>query len=56
MTLDILITVFVKKKFKEALEAFDDYVSKTREIIRPGRNVPRNKKPKKPYPMNYKRL
>jgi hypothetical protein len=56
MTLDILIPVFVRKHLKEALEAFDLNVFGTREIIRPGRNVPRNKKPKKPYAMNYKRL
>lgn len=56
MTLDILIPVFVRKKYKEALEAFDSLVSATREIIRPDRNIPRNKKPKKPYAMNYKRL
>jgi len=56
MTLDILIPVFVRKHLKKALEAFDLNVFGTREIIRPGRNVPRNKKPKKPYAMNYKRL
>jgi len=56
MTLDILIPVFVRKKYREALNAFDLLVSGTREIIRPNRNVPRNKKPKKPYAMNYKRL
>jgi hypothetical protein len=56
MTLDILIPVFVKKKYKIALDAFDSIVSSTREIIRSDRNVPRNKKPKKPYAMNYKRL
>ena len=56
MTLDILISVFVRKEYKKALEAFDQVVAKTREIIRPGRNIPRNKKPKKLYSMNYKRL
>jgi len=56
MTLDILISVFVRKKYKIALQAFDQNVSSTREIIRPGRNVLRNKKQKKPYSMNYKRL
>jgi hypothetical protein len=56
MTLDILIPVFIRKHFKMALEAFDLNVFGTREIIRPGRSVPRNKKPKKPYSMNYKRL
>jgi len=56
MTLDILIPVFLKKKYKIALDAFDRIVSSTREIVRHDRNVPRNKKPKKPYAMNYKRL
>jgi len=56
MTLDILIPVFVRKKYQKAFDAFDSLVSATREIIRPDRNVPRNKKPKKPYAMNYKRL
>jgi hypothetical protein len=56
MTKDILISVFIKHKFQEAIEAFDDIVYKTREIIRPGRNVKRNKKPKKFFSMNYKQL
>lgn len=56
MTQDILIGVFIRKQFKAALEAFDDIVQNTREIIRPNRKVPRNKKPKRLYYMNYKRL
>ena len=56
MTKDILISVFIRKEYKKALAAFDDIVSKTREIIRPGRYVERHKKPKKTYAMNYKRL
>jgi hypothetical protein len=56
MTQDILIGVLIRQKFKTALEAFDDVVKKTREIIRPNRKVPRNKKPKRLYYMNYKRL
>ena len=56
MTLDILISVFVRKEYKKALHAFDQLVGETREIIRPGRSIPRNKKPKKLYSMNYKRL
>jgi len=55
-TMDILVPVFVRKKFKESLKAFDELVSQTREIVRPGRSNPRNKKPKKLYSMNYKRL
>ena len=55
-TIDILVPAFVRKKYKESLEAFDDLVRQTREIVRPGRSNPRNKKPKKLYSMNYKRL
>ncbi len=56
MTRDILIAVFVRKDYKQALEAFDDIVYKTREIIRPGRSVVRNHQHKKLYSMNYKKL
>ena len=56
MTQDILVGVFLKRQFRKAIQAFDHIVEKTREIIRPGRSVVRNKKPKKPYSMNYKRL
>ena len=56
MTQDILISVMIKNQYKKALEAFDDIVEKTREIIRPGRKVPRKIKQKRPYSMNYKRL
>jgi hypothetical protein len=55
-TLDILIPMFVRKQYQKALHAFDQIVSATREIIRPGRNVPRKRRPKKTYSMNYKRL
>ena len=56
MTLEILIPIFVRKQYKKALKAFDEIVSQTREIIRPGRVIPRKQKPKKSYSMNYKRL
>lgn len=56
MTRNILVGVFCKNQFNVAIRAFDNLVEKTREIIRPGRNFMRNKKPKKPYAMNYKRL
>lgn len=56
MTQDIMIAVFIRKQFTKALQAFDKIVADTREIIRPGRIVTRNKKPKKLYSMNYKRL
>jgi hypothetical protein len=56
MTRDILVGVFLKQQFGKAIKAFDDIVAKTREIIRPGRSVKRNKKTKKLYSMNYRRL
>ena len=56
MTKDILIAVFIKKEYAQAIRAFDDVVAKTREIIRPGRSNERNHRPKKLYSMNYKRL
>lgn len=56
MTRDILISVFIKRDYGAAIRAFDDVVSKTREIIRPGRSNERSHRPKKLYSMNYKRL
>lgn len=56
MTKEILVPLFIKHKYEEALKAFDEIVYKTREIIRPGRKNERKHKLKKPYCMNYKRL
>ena len=56
MLQSLLVPIFLKKKFKKAMEAFDDIVYKTREIIRPNRKNPRNHKPKKLYNMVYKGL
>ena len=56
MTRDILIGVFVRKEIRQALDAFDLIVYKTREIVRPNRSVNRKPKPKRQYHMNYKRL
>ena len=56
MTMEIMIAVIIRKQFRKALNAFDDIVEKTREIIRPGRSFPRNKKLKRTYSMNYKPL
>jgi hypothetical protein len=56
MVRDILIGVFVRKEIRQALEAFDQLVYRTREIIRPGRTVKRKPKTKRQYYMNYKRL
>lgn len=55
-TMDILVPIFIRKKYREALQALDQLVGSSREIIRPGRSNPRNKKPKRTYSMNYKRL
>lgn len=55
-TVEILIPIFIRKKIREALIFFDEIIYRTREIIRPGRSVPRKKKPKKLYHMNYKRF
>jgi hypothetical protein len=53
---DMIVPFFLKKKFKQGLEAFDSVVSQTKEIIRPRRSEPRHKKQKKPSSMNYKPL
>ncbi len=55
-TQNILIGVMIKNQFQKAFEAYDKIVENTREIIRPGRSFELNKRPKKPYSMNYKRL
>lgn len=55
-TSEILISVFLKNQFHKAITAFDRIVECTREIVRPNRNIPRNKKPKRIYSMNYKKL
>jgi hypothetical protein len=52
----VSISIFLKKNWEKALAAFDLIVGKTTEIIRPGRSVSRNHRPKKNYSMNYKRL
>ncbi len=53
---DVLIPMFMKRKFEQAIEVFDNLVFKTREIIRPNRSNPRNHRPKKRRSMNYKKL
>ena len=56
MTKDILIGVFIKHQYKKAIEAFDEIVYNTREIIRSNRKNERKHRQKKRYSMNYKRL
>lgn len=53
---DIAVGLFIHKKTKKAIQAFDLIVYNTREIVRPGRRNPRNHKPKKKYYLNYKDL
>lgn len=56
MLQSILVPVFIKNNFENAIKAFDDIVYKTREIIRPNRTNPRKHKPKKQYNMVYKKI
>jgi hypothetical protein len=56
MTTHISIALLIKKTVDKAIAAFDHIVGRTREIVRPGRHYERSKRPKKLYPMNYKRL
>jgi len=56
MTKDILTGMFGKSDYQGVLKAFDNIVSKTREVIRPNRKNERKHWPKKPYSMNYKPL
>ena len=53
---DMMIPMFLKRRFHKCLDAFDDLVFATREIIRPGRVVERNKRPRRLRHMNYKKL
>ena len=55
-TCSIVIALFIKKTVTHAVEAFDTIISKTTEIVRPGRTEQRKHKPKRHYYMNYKRL
>lgn len=55
-TCSITVALFIKRVITKAIDAFDNIVSQTTEIIRPGRKEARNHKPKKQYHMNYKRL
>ena len=52
MVMDMAIPMFIKRKFKQALKAFDQLIYLTREVVRPDRNNPRKKRPKKQYHMN----
>ena len=53
---DAMVAIFIKRMYKRALDAFDNVVKKTTEIIRPGRLLPRKHRTKKLFHMNYKKL
>jgi hypothetical protein len=46
MAQDIMIAVMLRKHFFKAITAFDKVLAAMREIIRPGRNIPRKMKQK----------
>jgi Transposase DDE domain len=48
--------LWINRKIKRALAAFDDILLQTCEIVRPGRKFKRQHKQKKPPSMEYKRL
>lgn len=56
MLQNITIGLFLKSMLQKAIEAFDNVVKRTVEIVRPGRKFARKKKTKRPYHMNYKPL
>ena len=56
MTRDILVGLFARGDYAAALKAFDQVVSKTKEIIRPNRKNPRKHRLKIPYAMNHRPL
>jgi len=56
MLQNISIGMLLGKTVRLALNAYDNIVYKTRELIRPGRQNERKKRPKKLHYMNYKRL
>lgn len=58
LTTNLAIGLFLKRKINDALHAFDSIVSRTTEIIRPGRKFERKKrsKPQPLYNQTYKRI
>jgi hypothetical protein len=50
------VTIWLKKQKKKILAALDTILSKTTDIVRPGRNFIRKKRPKYPPTMTYKQL
>ena len=56
MAREVIGIIFFRKKERQGLEAFDKVLESTTECVRPNRQFPRNKIPKKPPSMNYKHL
>ena len=56
MVREISFKLFIAKIIAPAIDALDNILRLTTEIVRPGRKVPRNKTKKKPPSMNYKQL
>lgn len=56
MVKEICYSLFIKKKIKQALGAFDYIIKATTDIVRPNRKFPRKKFKKQPPSMNYKPL
>ena len=56
MIREMAISLFLKRVVTNVLNAFDDILKATTEIIRPNRKVTRKKLKKKAPAMNYKRL
>ena len=56
MIRETVIDLLNRKNVKSALNAFDNILRATTEIVRPNRKVARKKLKKKPPSMNYKRL
>lgn len=56
MTKEIAHHIFINKVIRPALEACDNILKATIEIVRPNRKLPRKKTRKKPPSMNYKQL
>ena len=53
-TKGMLISMFIKKKIKQALAVFDKQIESNTELDRPDRKSPRRKKPPRYYHMTYK--
>lgn len=56
MIKEMAINLLMNRMVTNAINAFDNILKKTTEIIRPNRKVPRKKLKKKAPSMNYKRL